>query len=161
MRPLKSLLWIGILVENPSVSKTSDTSQHRWFQSGDLFRSATKRPEKTFNIAEKPTKTLCFILKYVRTHSIPLYFLQYRCRIKRSSNSKKVKMANVECRIKRSWSQTFKSPNVELNEGRIKRDKSVVLIRSHNKTNMPGVVTPITFPSIDCWHHSNRLETAD
>ena len=34
-------------------------------------------------------------------------------------------MANVESRIKRIQSQTFKLPNVELNEGRIKRDKSV------------------------------------
>ena len=62
-----------------------------------------------------------------RTLDIPLYFLQYRLRIKRSSDSKKVKMANYELRIKRIWSSILKMPNYELNEVRIKRDQSVHL----------------------------------
>ena len=35
-------------------------------------------------------------------------------------------MANVECRIKQGRMQKVKSSNVELNEGRIKRDKTVI-----------------------------------
>ena len=60
-----------------------------------------------------------------RTLDIPLYFLQCRLRIKRSSDSKKVKMANYELRIKRIWGSILKMANYELNEVRIKRDQSV------------------------------------
>ena len=60
---------------------------------------------------------------------IPLHFLQYRLRIKRSSDSKKVKVANYELRIKRIWGSILKLPNYELNEVRIKRDQSVFEIK--------------------------------
>ena len=44
-------------------------------------------------------------------------------------------MANVECRIKRGRIQKVKPSNVELNEGRIKRDDSVnIFVQASQET---------------------------
>ena len=55
-----------------------------------------------------------------------LYLPQYRVRIKRSPNWKKVKSAKSEIRIKRIWREKLKMQKSELNEVRIKRDQTVI-----------------------------------
>ena len=65
------------------------------------------------------------------TQYISLYFPQYRVRIKRSPNSKKVKSAKSEIRIKRIWGAKVRMPKSELNEVRIKREQSVCAFGHH------------------------------
>ena len=56
----------------------------------------------------------------------PYVFLCFRRRIKRRSSSKYLKYRRRNRRIKREGNRKVKLPNVELNEGRIKREGSVL-----------------------------------